>query len=109
MQKVACDICGQDYNILPERLGDWLECKMCQCEFEVVQHNFVVEKEQQRLSWNELWESDSVVLVRRIVRGVLILVVMGALASLFFIDPPARVNYFTSERTLPVDGNGETV
>lgn len=109
MHKVACDICGQDYSVLPDRMGDWLECKMCQCQFEVARHNFVVEKDQQKLSWSELWESDNVLIVRRIVRGILILTVMAWLTWLFFVEPPERVNYFSSDRALHVPQTGEVV
>ncbi len=93
MHKVACDICGQDYNVLPERMGDWLPCKMCQCQFEVAPHNFVDEDDVPKVSWSEWWESDPLVLTRRIIRGILIVAVMGWLTSLFFIEPPARVSF----------------
>jgi hypothetical protein len=93
MLKIACDICGQDYSILPERMGDSLRCKICLCEFEVAQSNLVVDKDERALTFQEWWQSDSVFLFRRVFRAILLLGLMVWLTSLFFVDTPPRPDF----------------
>jgi len=92
MHQVACDVCGKEYSIAPQRMGEWLRCKECRAEFEVASYNFVDGKksgdDDDETSW---WDSDGMLLTRRIVRGVVLLIILSWLTSLFFVDPPEPV------------------
>lgn len=91
MMLVACDICGRRYSLAEERLGQRLTCKSCDVEFEVCRGNEVdpdepefpvespVENDDPDVEWTQL--------LKRTVGGICVVIGLGAMISLLFIDP----------------------
>lgn len=91
MMLVACDICGRRYSLAEERLGQRLTCKSCDVEFEVCRGNEVdpdepefpvespVENDESDVSWSQL--------LKRTVGGICVVIGLGTMISLLFIDP----------------------
>lgn len=91
MIQVACDICGRRYSLTEERLGQRLTCKSCDVEFEVCRGNEFdpdtpefpeespVEQEDSDFSWRQA--------ITRTVGGICVVIGLGTMISLLFIDP----------------------
>ncbi len=91
MIQVACDICGRRYSLAEERLGQRLTCKSCDVEFEVSRDNEFdpdspefpeespVEEEDSDFSWRQA--------ITRTVGGICVVIGLGTMISLLFIDP----------------------